>query len=538
MELSKGTTLQDGKYKIVEVLGVGGFGITYLAQMKTVAQGSLGAIDGYSNVAIKEFFMKTCCNRNGSTSAVSSSTEANEETFGIFRKKFEKEARILAKLKHPGIVPVLEIFQENGTSYYVMEYVSGRSINQLLDEKGTFDIPTALRYINSVGKALMHVHKQNYLHLDIKPDNILVRNNGEPVLIDFGGAKHFTETGDTESTTTPPIHSDGYSPMEVYSGINSFAPEADVYALAATFYKMITGIRPAKALELSRSPLKFNASIPIHIRYAITMAMQVLPDNRTKSVEEFLGYANGTIPVPESWKAGQPSDHTQNGNQEEETQIMGNGEATMFMPEVNKVIPGGNDEQTEVLKETGTVPQHSNPAKKGSAGSENPKPVKPRKSYFLPIVIAIAIVAMLAGFFIFSYIGRKENASVPVKNPDSLEVRVDSIIFYNFGGKQRFISNLTAYADSMDGFKVDACENIYKDYYQVFQWRQEENQLPVLHSGISHENIVFMCEQMSQYASYWQQQCADMGDQAEAANYDRLSSTWKQRKETLKQTKS
>jgi len=544
MELSKGTTLQDGKYRIVEVLGVGGFGITYLAQMKTVAQGALGAIDSYSNVAIKEFFMKTCCNRNGSTSAVSSSTEANEETFGIFRKKFEKEARILAKLKHPGIVPVLEIFQENGTSYYVMEYVSGRSINQLLDEKGTFDIPTALHYINRVGEALTHVHKQNYLHLDIKPDNILVRNNGEPVLIDFGGAKHFTETGDTESTTTPPVHSDGYSPMEVYSGINSFAPEADVYALAATFYKMITGIRPAKALELSKSPLKFNDSIPSHIRYAITMAMQVLPDNRTKSVEEFLGYANGTTPIPASWKAGQPSDLTQNGNQGEETRFMGNGEATTFMPEVNKVIPdnpphtqSGNGEQTEVLNERETVPQHQKPAKKEPASIKKPKQPKTRKSNFLPILIVIAIVAMVAGFFIFSYIGKKGKASVPVKNTDSLEVRVDSIIFYNFGGKQRFISNLTAYADSMDGFKVDACENIYKDYYQAFQWRQEEDQLPSLHSGITHENMVFMCEQMSQYASYWQQQCTDMGDQTEAANYGQLSDTWKQRKETLKQTK-
>lgn len=554
MELSKGTTLQNGKYRIVEVLGTGGFGITYLAQMKTVAQGELGAIDSYSNVAIKEFFMKTCCNRNGSTSAVSSSTETNKETFGIFRKKFEKEARILAQLKYPGIVPVLEIFQENGTSYYVMEFVSGRSINQLLDENGTFDVPTALRYINHVGEALKHVHDQNYLHLDIKPDNILVRNNEEPVLIDFGGAKHFTETGDTESTTTPPVHSDGYSPMEVYSGINSFAPEADVYSLAATFYKMITGIRPAKALELSKNPLKFNESIPSHVRYAITMAMQVLPENRTKTVEEFLGYANGTIPVPPGLEAGPATQTATHGGKAaqgkpaapgtdgEDTLFLntGNKENTLFIPNVNRVIPpepshapGENDEQTQVFNQKKSGPQPQKPAKKGPSTSQNPRQGKAKKSYFVPAVIVIAILAMVVGFVLFSTMRKKAKDTLSVQEIDSLEVRVDSIIFYNFGGKARFISNLKAYADSMDGFKVDACENIYKDYYKVFQWGQGTNRLPSLHSGISHENILFMCDQMSQYATYWQQQCTDMGNKTEAANYGQLSTTWKQRKETL-----
>ena len=145
MELKPGASLQDGKYKITRVLGTGGFGITYLAQMKTIAQGQLGNITGYANVAIKEFFMKSCCNRDGVSSGVSYTNEVTKETFSIFRNKFEKEARILAKLQHPGIVPVLEIFQENGTSYYVMEYITGQSINQMLDENGVFEIDTALK---------------------------------------------------------------------------------------------------------------------------------------------------------------------------------------------------------------------------------------------------------------------------------------------------------------------------------------------------------------------------------------------------------
>lgn len=546
MELSKGTTLQDGKYRIVDVLGVGGFGITYLAQMKTVAQGALGSIDSYSNVAIKEFFMKTCCNRNGSTSAVSSSTEANEETFAIFRKKFEKEARILARLKYPGIVPVLEIFQENGTSYYVMEFISGRSINQLLDEKGVFDIPTALRYINKVGEALSHVHAQNYLHLDIKPDNILVRANGDPVLIDFGGAKHFTDSGATESTTTPPVHSEGYSPMEVYSGISSFVPEADVYALAATFYKMITGIRPPQALELSRNPLKFNDTVPENIRYAITMAMQVLPENRTKTVKEFLGYANGTLPIP-GRKPAPSNEDTIVGkgpladNNDEQTIVVepGMGGKRGGIPEVNKEIPAdglppipeAGNEAPNAAK-PGSRADQSAPNADQSAPNANSQAKPKKKSYFVPIIIVVAIVAAAAGFYLFSHLPG-ESSSSNRKAIDSLEVRVDSIVFYNFGGKERFISNLKAYADSMDGYKVDACENIYADYEKAFRMCQEKDRLPSLHSGISHDNILYMCDQMSQYASYWQQQCTEMGDQGEAASYAKLSATWKERKETL-----
>ena len=420
MELKPGASLQDGKYKITRVLGTGGFGITYLAQMKTIAQGQLGNITGYANVAIKEFFMKSCCNRDGVSSGVSYTNEVTKETFSIFRNKFEKEARILAKLQHPGIVPVLEIFQENGTSYYVMEYITGQSINQMLDENGVFEIDTALKYINHVGAALQHVHAQKFLHLDVKPDNILVRANGEPVLIDFGGAKHFTDEGDTESTTTPPVHSDGYSPIEVYSGVSTFMPEADVYALAATFYKMITGIRPASAMSLRDKPLKFNENIPEHIQYAIRTAMQVLPENRFNSVQDFLDYANGVKPIPGA------SSLPESANDDENTRLLNlkEDERTEYIPKVNRVLPGQPDNEDTVINDstnddeaTRIVPPEPTPSQTPESPlpplpGATPLPPKPKKKGKSGFIIGLIIVVLLVGagaFFGTKYITEERN---------------------------------------------------------------------------------------------------------------------------------
>lgn len=559
MELKPGATLQDGKYKITNVLGTGGFGITYLAQMKTIAKGQLGDITGYANVAIKEFFMKTCCNRDGSSNSVSYTNEVTKETFSIFRRKFEKEARILAQLKHPGIVPVLEIFQEYGTSYYVMEYITGRSINQLLDENGVFDIETALKYINHIGAALQHVHAQKFLHLDVKPDNILVRANGEPVLIDFGGAKHFTDEGDTESTTTPPVHSDGYSPIEVYSGVSTFMPEADVYSLAATFYKMITGIRPASAMELRKNPLKFNDNVPAHIQYAIRMAMQVLPENRLKSVQDFLDYANGNKPIPAAIPVAGAKD-------KEDTQLLNpaDGERTVYIPKVNKVLPGQEgledtivdspvqegDNRTEVSPAgTQTPPPPPPPVGESPATVNNaatrPVPVKPKKKmngFIIGLVIAILLIGVGA-FFGVRYFTEQHNDPTNILADslgiskedlkDSCEFTVDTIVYHNFQGAENFRVNLEAYADSMDGYKVDACEKIYKNYETAFNLC-EKGKLPSLHSGVTHDDILLMCQKMSEYGNYWKQQCIDMGDKTEADNYAKLGEAWKSRGQKLK----
>ena len=145
MQLQQGTLLQGDKYKIERVLGQGGFGITYLATQKISVQGPLGTIDTQILVTIKEFFMKDFCNRNNNDSIVSVPSVGSKELVEKFRQKFKKEAVNISKLNHPNIIKVLDVFDENETSYYVMEYIDGGSLSELISTKGKLSGNFAIR---------------------------------------------------------------------------------------------------------------------------------------------------------------------------------------------------------------------------------------------------------------------------------------------------------------------------------------------------------------------------------------------------------
>ena len=259
------TTLQNGRYKIERILGQGGFGITYRA-----VQTSLGR-----TVAIKEFFMKDYCERAEDSTHVTMGTQSSREMVQRYRDKFEKEARTLAKLKHPHIVPVIDVFQENNTSYYVMEYAEGASLKQRVDEEGPLSETKAVSYILQVADALRYLHGQHICHLDIKPANILTTARGEAILADFGLAKQYDEEGG-ETSTTPVGKSKGYAPPEQYrtGGVQSFSPETDIYALGATLYFLLTGKTPPESVLLNEQSL--DVSMLSHrIAQAVQGAMQL-----------------------------------------------------------------------------------------------------------------------------------------------------------------------------------------------------------------------------------------------------------------------
>ena len=259
------TTLQNGRYKIKSILGQGGFGITYRA-----VQTSLGR-----TVAIKEFFMKDYCERAEDSTHVTMGTQSSREMVQRYRDKFEKEARTLAKLKHPHIVPVIDVFQENNTSYYVMEYAEGASLKQRVDEEGPLSETKAVSYILQVADALRYLHGQHICHLDIKPANILTTARGEAILADFGLAKQYDEEGG-ETSTTPVGKSKGYAPPEQYrtGGVQSFSPETDVYALGATLYFLLTGKTPPESVLLNEQSL--DVSMLSHrIAQAVQATMQL-----------------------------------------------------------------------------------------------------------------------------------------------------------------------------------------------------------------------------------------------------------------------
>ena len=282
--LSAGTTLQNGKYRIISTLGQGGFGITYLAE-NTMLEGK---------VAIKEFFYKEYCDRDADTRHVTVPTSGNRDVVDRFKQKFVKEARTIFKLPHPNIVRILDVFEENGTAYYVMDYIEGESLSEMVARRGYIPEAEALAYICDVAQALTYIHSKKVNHLDVKPGNMIRRrSDGKVLLIDFGVAKQYDAASLKGTTTTPVCISAGYSPAEQYrkNGVQSFSPQSDVYALAATLYKLLTGVTPPEAMDVQDEGLPVDElmakQVSQHVRLAIALAMKGKSE-RTQSVELFI----------------------------------------------------------------------------------------------------------------------------------------------------------------------------------------------------------------------------------------------------------
>ena len=276
--LSPGACLASGEYRIDRPLGQGGFGITY--------QG----IDTRLNrpVAVKEFFPEGCW-RQGTT--VVSAGRWNSDTYSNAKQKFLLEGQTLGQFNHPGIVQVFYYFEENNTAYMVMEYLQGKTLAQALKQRqGRLPQAQALEYITKVGKALSVMHSSQFLHRDIKPDNIMLADDGRVVLIDFGAATDFTSSSTIRYTTmlTP-----GYAPLEQYGRAIKFGAFTDIYALGSTLYHLLTGEAPVSAIERAagvelKTVQQINPQISPHVSDAVAKAMVMNIDGRLQSVEEFL----------------------------------------------------------------------------------------------------------------------------------------------------------------------------------------------------------------------------------------------------------
>ena len=298
--LQNNYTLQNGKYRIEKVLGQGGFGITYLAKQVVQIEGPLGKINAEIDVAIKEFFIKDMCCRDENSSWVTIPSTGNASTIERFRQKFIKEAHNISRLNHPNIIKVLEVFEENGTAYYVMEYINGGSLSSLIANRGQLSEATTLLYTKRIADALKYIHSVNMNHLDIKPANVLVRNNGDIVLIDFGLSKNYDASGE-QTTSTPVGVSVGYAPIEQsrIEGLGVFSPETDIYALGATMFKMLTGQTPPEASVVFDDGLPdLPANVSENLSIAITKAMEPRRKDRFHSIDELLLQLNANTTLP------------------------------------------------------------------------------------------------------------------------------------------------------------------------------------------------------------------------------------------------
>jgi Tol biopolymer transport system component len=274
-----------GEYQILSVLGHGGFGITYLAR-----DTKLGA-----DVAVKEYFPQACAVRQQTQTIVPMTRAASGgvEDYRWGLEQFLKEARALARFKHNHIVRVLRFLEANGTAYMVMEYEEGQSLAAYLRAHGGFLAePLLLKIFLPILNGLQAVHEAGVLHLDIKPDNIYLRRDGRPLLIDFGSARQARSgsKSDRKVALTP-----GYCAPEQYPGHGELGPWTDLYAMGATLYRCITGKQPVDALKrletFERSRIdpflpaskidrpKYSACI----REAIDATMQLPPAARPRS---------------------------------------------------------------------------------------------------------------------------------------------------------------------------------------------------------------------------------------------------------------
>jgi len=272
MDALIGKTLQGGKYTLEQELGRGGFGITFRANHRYLGQ----------PVVIKTL----------------NESLRNHPNFAEFDRKFQDEARRLASCVHPNIVRVSDFFVEDGQPYMVMDYIAGQDLGDVVLQNKPLPENLAISYITQIGAAVKAVHQKGLLHRDIKPQNIILRQNTqEVVLIDFGIAREFTP-GATQSHTN--MVSDGYAPPEQYFAQGKYTPATDVYGLAATLYTLLTGQVPVAAIlrtsQPMPSPRDLQPQVSPTVSQAVMRGMTVEAQNRPATVDEWLALLHGQSP--------------------------------------------------------------------------------------------------------------------------------------------------------------------------------------------------------------------------------------------------
>ena len=285
-ELQPGAKLLKGQYTITRYINSGGFGITYLAK---------DSLD--RDVVIKECFPSSVCRR--SKVVVAARSRAHTAELRSIVQLFVREARNLAKIVHPNIVAVHQVFEDNGTAYMAIDFIDGLDLQQIIDGEGEMLKPDHIvRITDKLLTAVGFIHDHDMLHRDISPDNILVNKAGEPILIDFGAAReHASKT--TRAMSALRVVKDGYSPQEFYIAGSEQGPWSDLYALGATLYHLISGEAPVngQARLAALAEERPDPYLPLTGRFAgyppgyleaIDCAMSALPKQRLQTAADWL----------------------------------------------------------------------------------------------------------------------------------------------------------------------------------------------------------------------------------------------------------
>lgn len=400
MNLPNGYLLQNGKYRLTHVVGQGGFGITYRGIWYTEVKGSLGTVKTEVPICVKEYFFKDYCYRDTDSYAVKVHSETGKTLFDRFKEKLIKEAKILSDVHHPYIVNVLEVFEENGTAYIAMEYISGFSLKYMMEQEGLLPEKKVLKYVYQIGKALQFVHEKNILHLDIKPSNILIDKNDNARLIDFGVSKRY-DIEQQETSTTMLTLSKGFASIEQYDdeGTQTFSPCPDIYSLGATMYNLLTGKLPTESILRAARPLSkptdLNPDISPEIEAVIVKAMQIIPTERYQTVQEMLDLLD--IPLDEL------SISDENTLMQEQSEPEGDEDTTVLYSQQQTAL-GEEDEQT-IVNVPSVVPAQEKKKRKGTLAAV--------------LVSVFVVLASVLGVFIhksrLATANEAENTSLPLE---------------------------------------------------------------------------------------------------------------------------
>ena len=374
--LPVGTTLSNGKYQVEKHLSSGGFGNTYVA-IDT-------AFD--ERVAIKELYIKGVCGRESDSANISISLTENQRTFTAQQEKFKKEARRLRKLVNPHIIRVHDLFDENGTSYYVMDLVDGESLSQRMKRTGKPMTEQELMLIlPQVLDALETVHAEGIHHLDLKPANIMLDRKGNALLIDFGASKQLRNSdGNSLSTSSALAYTPGYAPSEqMEQNIEKFGPWTDLYALGATMYNLLTRNQPPSPSDIdedAEAALPMPATLSKKTRDLILWLMKPNRKMRPQSVADVKQFL---VEVP----TRQPQ------------------------AEKPKEAPKPSDEKADTLlkggKSKGSVPSSDSKKKGGESGGS-----KKGMTYLVAVIAVVLIGGGVAALSQSRCGGRSERAGL------------------------------------------------------------------------------------------------------------------------------
>ena len=401
--LQPGTTLQGGKYRIESVIGQGGFGNTYVANSSTMG-----------TVAIKEFFWKGVCERDEATGSISVSDIAHYGNFRQQKEKFKTEARRLQQFNTPHIVKVYDLFEENGTAYYVMDYIDGQNLSdrmRRLDRALTED--EVREMLPQILEALRCVHAAGLWHLDLKPSNIMVDRQGGVRLIDFGASKQLDAQTGGATAKTRQTYTNGYAPREqMDENFSLYGAWTDIYSLGATLYCLLTKRRPPMPSDIDddhsadkHEALPFPATVSEQMRSLVRRMMNTSRQKRPQNVDEVMALL-GISGAGNAYGCGTQSQYDEatafaSHGGGDETQFAGQGSQ-----EQTRQTSGASNESTVYSQQSGNPGNYSS-----NAYSSRPRYNSYQSSSSTSNLLAFAVpsVAVLLGILFFVWFKNNEN---------------------------------------------------------------------------------------------------------------------------------